>query len=60
MSAVYTAIVLQGGGALDAYEYRVMKELFESRGPDFKPAVITGISFGAINAQYWLGRKNQL
>ena len=51
----YTAIALQGGGALGAYEYGVMKELFESRGPDFKPAVITGISIGAINAAILAG-----
>jgi NTE family protein len=60
MSEVYTAIVLQGGGALGAYEYGVMKELFESRGPDFKPAVITGISIGAINAAMLAGAEKPI
>ena len=44
-----TAIVLQGGGALGAYELGVLKALYEER-PGFKPAVITGVSIGAITA----------
>ena len=28
---VYTAIMLQGGGALGAYEYRVLKALYDRR-----------------------------
>ncbi|HET6515432.1 MAG TPA: patatin-like phospholipase family protein [Thermodesulfovibrionales bacterium] len=55
---MYTAIVLQGGGALGAYECGVMKELYESRGPNFKPDVITGISIGAINAAILAGSEN--
>ena len=47
---VQTAIVLQGGGALGAYECGVLQALYDSRGRAFKPAVITGISIGAVNA----------
>jgi NTE family protein len=50
-----TAIVLQGGGALGAYEYGVLQALYETRGRDFKPAVITGISIGAVNAAILVG-----
>ena len=46
---VNTAIVLQGGGALGAYEYGVLKALYETR-PGFKPVAVTGISIGAVNA----------
>lgn len=46
---VRTAIVLQGGGALGAYEYGVLKALYERR-PGFKPAVVAGTSIGAITA----------
>ncbi len=52
---VRTAIVLQGGGALGAYEYGVLQELYAARGPQFQPAVITGISIGAINAAILAG-----
>ena len=45
-----TAIVLQGGGALGAYEFGVLKALYEKRA-GFKPAVVTGISIGAICTQ---------
>src|SRR3954453_9941146 len=48
-SKVHTAIVLQGGGALGAYEYGVLKALYEQR-PGFEPVAGTGISIGAITA----------
>jgi len=51
-----TAIVLQGGGALGAYEYGVLKALYVTR-PHFTPAVVTGISIGAINAAVLVGAK---
>jgi NTE family protein len=35
---VHTAIVLQGGGALGAYEYGVLKALYERR-PGLQPVV---------------------
>ena len=40
---VQTAIVLQGGGALGAYEYGVLKALYDSR-PGFRPVAVAGIS----------------
>jgi NTE family protein len=52
---VRTAVVLQGGGALGAYECGVLQALYETRGRDFKPAVITGISIGAVNAAILVG-----
>jgi NTE family protein len=53
---VYTAIVLQGGGALGAYEYGVLKALYEQR-PGFTPVAVAGISIGAINAAVLGGAK---
>src|SRR4051794_41707327 len=46
---VHTAIVLQGGGALGAYEYGVLQALYEER-PGFTPVAVAGISIGAITA----------
>jgi NTE family protein len=43
-----TALVLQGGGALGAYEVGVVKRLYEE--PGFTPSIISGVSIGAINA----------
>jgi len=57
MNNYRTAIVFQGGGALGAYEYGVIKALYEER-RGFKPAVVTGISIGAINAALLVGAKN--
>src|SRR5262245_33943342 len=51
-----TALVLQGGGALGAYEFGVLKALYQTR-PHFTPAVVTGISIGAINAAVLVGAK---
>jgi NTE family protein len=52
-----TAIVFQGGGALGAYECGVVKALYEER-RGFKPAIVTGISIGAINAAILVGAKD--
>ena len=49
-----TAIVLQGGGALGAYEYGVLNALYDTR-PGFQPAVVTGVSIGAITATVLVG-----
>jgi NTE family protein len=49
------ALVLQGGGALGAYAYGVIKALYEQ--PDFKLDIITGVSIGAINAAVLVGAK---
>jgi len=46
---VHTAVVLQGGGALGAYEYGVLRALYEQR-PRFTPVAVAGISIGAITA----------
>ena len=54
-----TAIVLQGGGSLGAYECGVLKALYDARGAHFQPAVITGISIGAINAALLAGASIQ-
>lgn len=55
-----TAMVFQGGGALGAYECGVVLELYRARGwPQHnKPAVITGLSIGAVNAAILAGAKN--
>ena len=53
---VRTGIVLQGGGALGAYEFGVLKALYEQR-PGFKPTVVTGTSIGAITAAVLVGAK---
>jgi NTE family protein len=52
-----TGLVLQGGGALGAYEYGVLKAL-HSR-PDFQPDVVTGVSIGAINAAVLVGARGE-
>lgn len=49
-----TGLVLQGGGALGAYEYGVIKALYEQR-PEFTPTVITGVSVGSVNAAILAG-----
>jgi hypothetical protein len=54
---VRTAIVLQGGGALGAYEYGVLKALYEKR-PGFRPSVVAGVSIGAITAAVLVGAKD--
>jgi len=54
---VQTAVVLQGGGALGAYEFGVLKALFEQR-PGFKPVAVAGISIGAITAAVVGGAKD--
>jgi NTE family protein len=58
-SGYQTAIVLQGGGALGAYEYGVLKALYETR-PGFKPAVVTGVSIGAITAAVLVGAADPI
>ena len=50
-----TALVLQGGGALGAYECGVIKRLYED--PEFVPEIISGVSIGAINAAVLVGAR---
>ena len=52
-----TAISLQGGGALGAYEYGAIKALHTHRGKSFSPRIVTGVSIGAINAALLVGAK---
>lgn len=49
------ALVLQGGGALGAYEYGVVRKLVEM---GWRPVAVTGVSIGAINAAAIAGAKN--
>ena len=53
---VHTAVVLQGGGALGAYECGVLTALYERR-PGFTPVAVAGISIGAITAAVLGGAK---
>ena len=46
--AARSALVLQGGGALGAYEFGAARALYEDEG--FKPDIIAGVSIGAITA----------
>jgi predicted acylesterase/phospholipase RssA len=50
-----TGLVLQGGGALGAYELGVLTRLYEK--PGFQPNIISGVSIGAINAAVLVGAK---
>jgi predicted acylesterase/phospholipase RssA len=43
-----TALVLQGGGALGAYELGAARRVYKDEG--FAPDVIAGVSIGAITA----------
>jgi NTE family protein len=51
-----TGLVLQGGGALGAFEYGALLRLYEE--PAFSPDVISGVSIGAINAACLAGAKD--
>jgi len=48
------ALVLQGGGALGAYEYGAVTELVRN---GIKPKIVTGVSIGAINSSAIAGAK---
>jgi NTE family protein len=52
---VQTGLLLQGGGALGAYESGALKRLYEERG--FQPNVIAGVSIGAITAATLVGAR---
>ena len=51
-----TALILQGGGALGAYQYGVIKGFYD-KDINFSPSIITGVSIGAINGAVMLGGK---
>jgi NTE family protein len=50
------ALVLQGGGALGAYELGVIERLFEEPGFDLR--YVSGVSIGAITAAVLVGAKS--
>jgi len=50
------ALVLQGGGALGAYEYGAVTRLVET---GWKPVAATGVSIGAITTAAMAGAKNK-
>ena len=50
------ALVLQGGGALGAYQAGVFQALSEA---DIEPDWVTGVSIGAINSAIIAGNSNQ-
>ena len=49
------ALVLQGGGALGAYEYGVVTKLVEM---GWEPVAVSGVSIGAVNAAAIAGAKD--
>ena len=59
-------VVLQGGGALGAYEYGAITTLLElieqatGRGLDVTLSAVTGVSIGAINAACVVGSANRI
>jgi NTE family protein len=55
MKAKRTALALQGGAALGAYEYGVLKALYKQ--PHFTLDIITGVSIGAFQAAVLAGAK---
>src|SRR5271154_4437277 len=62
---IEVALVLQGGGALGAYEYCGITALFDlmdqaaTAGHDITLRVVTGVSIGAINAACIVGAENR-
>lgn len=56
MTTYQNALVLQGGGALGAYELGVIRRLFEI--PHFSLDVVGGVSIGAINAAVLVGAQS--
>lgn len=53
----YTALVLQGGGALGAYELGALKALYSQEG--FAPDIISGVSIGGFSAAVLAGGKKE-
>src|SRR5205823_1316299 len=56
MATKRIGLVLQGGGALGAYECGVVKDLYKHY-PDFHLDVVSGVSIGALNAAVLVGAK---
>jgi predicted acylesterase/phospholipase RssA len=55
MAMTQTGLVLQGGGALGAYELGALKRLYEEA--SFRPSIISGVSIGAITAATLVGAR---
>jgi NTE family protein len=64
-SIIEVGLVLQGGGALGAYEWGAIEALFdvmdeiEKSGKKIEMRVVTGVSIGAINAACIVGSANR-
>src|SRR3984885_2521097 len=62
---IEVGLVLQGGGALGAYEWGAIEALFdlmdeiENAGRKIDLRVVTGVSIGAINAACIVGSANR-
>ena len=52
-----TGLVLQGGGALGAFELGVIEWLMDH---GISPNVVSGVSIGAINATVLAGSKREI
>lgn len=52
-----TGLVLQGGGALGAYEFGALRRLYEE--PGFAPDLVSGVSIGAIAAATLVGARGE-
>jgi predicted acylesterase/phospholipase RssA len=57
MANAKTGLVLQGGGALGAFEYGAIRWMHEHE--QFSPDVIAGVSIGAINAACLVGARGE-
>ncbi len=49
-------LVLQGGGALGAYEFGVLERLYQEDW--FEPDIVSGVSIGAVTAAVIMGPRN--
>lgn len=52
----HTGLVLQGGGALGAFEYGALTRLYEEK--NFSPSAVSGVSIGAITTAVITGTRN--
>lgn len=57
MSRCLTALALQGGGALGAYEFGVLKALHER--DDWRLDAVSGVSIGAVTAAVLIGARGE-
>ena len=55
MHQARSALVLQGGGALGAYELGAARALYQDN--HFSPDMIAGVSIGAITALLWRDQR---